>query len=90
MDDYKKYREEVYKYIQEEIVPKYPEIDSSSLHILPRVINKDSEVIFKINSNMENKEIKYLEKNIKSDLFEFCDKLDDVYCLRMVIVLSKF
>lgn len=61
MNDYNK----ILKYIQKEIVPEYPEIESCTMHNLPKEFNsKDVEFIFKIKFNLNKDDRDNLKRNI--------------------------
>lgn len=38
---YPEYREKVYNFINSTIIPKYSEIKSCTMHVLPNVVNAD-------------------------------------------------
>lgn len=87
-DNFEKYREEIYKFIKEEIVPKYPEIESCTMHILPKeFINTDVEYIFKIKSNLNIIDLNNLKRNILIDIRSSFGK-DSTR--KILIILSEF
>lgn len=88
-DKFPEYREKVFEYIQNEILPKYPEIKSCNMHILPSEVNRDIEFIFFIQSQLNDKDLIKLQNSIDKDLFNFCQSFEKVYFLKMFIILKN-
>ncbi|MBQ6351107.1 MAG: hypothetical protein IJI42_09290 [Methanobrevibacter sp.] len=66
----------ILKYIQEEIVPKYPEIESCTMHVLPGSLDKNIEYIFKLNSSMSENEFWRLWADVDFEIHKFYDDLN--------------
>ncbi len=79
-DNFEYYRNEIFKFIQNEIVPKYPEIESCSMENYPNHLDWDVGFIFK--QNIDNADLKnfksrnVLEREIRSLLYNYCNKID--------------
>ena len=80
--------DEILKYIQEEIIPKYDELELCSMHVLPKeFINTDVEYIFKIKSNLNRIDLNNLKRNILMDVRSSFGK-DSTR--KILIILSEF
>ena len=87
-EKFPEYREKVFQYIQDEILPKYPEIESCTMHVLPSEINRDIEFIFFIHSQLNDTDLFKLEDSISKNLFNFCQSFEKLYFLKIFIILK--
>ena len=87
-EKFPEYRNKVYKYIQEEIVPKYDVIESCTMHILPIQLIANVEFIFNLNYKLSEEDLSLLNKIIKKDLYSFVKTLNinGPYMSRVVII----
>lgn len=74
MNTFENYEAKIREYIENTILKKYSEIISYSVHILPKVLEKDVEYIFKINSDLSEEQQLKLWSDIDYDLHYFYDK----------------
>ena len=74
MNTFEKYETKIRDYIENNILKEYSEIVSYSVHILPEVLEKNVEYIFKINLELSEEQQLKLWSNIDYDLFYFYDK----------------
>ncbi len=85
-EKFPEYREKVFQYIQKEILPKYPEIESCNMHVLSEYMNDDVEYILKLTKDLSDREKYYLKRNLDNDLVNFCDSFDSFYFIRILII----
>lgn len=76
--------DDILKYIQEEIIPKYPEIESCNLHVLPENVKERFLFICKVPVDLFIDEKKFLENKIIEDLgtsfdTSFIDKVNVIF-----------
>lgn len=87
-NNYPEYRQKLSKYIQNEIIPKYAEIKECNLFVFPHYMDKDVELIFKINSNL--KDFKELQWNLEMEISNFCENfLEFDYRTKYMIILIE-
>lgn len=94
-EKFPEYREKVFHYIQNEILPKYPEIELCSMHVLPSYMGKDVEYIFKIkkrkfNFLIKQKSIKDWEDEFYYLLHDCCEKMGEPYYYYMILTIFKY
>lgn len=90
-EKFPEYRNKVYKYIQEEIVPKNDEIESCNMHILPEYIDFDVEYIFNIKRKRFRKQKSHEEwgREIRSLLSDVCEQMgEEFYYLHIFIIIK--
>ena len=68
--------DEILKYIQEEIIPKYDELELCSMHVLPKSLDKNIEYIFRLNSLMSDTEFWRLWADVDFEIHKFYDDLN--------------
>lgn len=74
MNTFERYETKITDYIESNILKKYSEILSYSVHFLPDVLEKNVEYIFKINSDLSKEQQLSLWSDIDYKLFCFYDK----------------
>ncbi len=88
-EKFPEYREKVFQYVQKEIIPKYDEIEECKLHIFPQYMDRDIELIFKVDPNLKN--IRELNYNLVLDISKFCEEYVDFhYRNKFMIILNKY
>lgn len=85
-EKFPEYRNKVYKYIQEEIVPKYDEIDACNMHILPEYVTWDVEYIFTLTTDLSDRQKFILKRKIDWSLVDFCDSFYGFYFVNIIII----
>lgn len=94
-DNFEYYRNEIFKFIQKEIVPKYPEIESCTMHILPEYMAKDVEYIFGYKKNIlraisrKQKSVEILDREINHLLMDFCEDIGEEYYWLHILTIFK-
>lgn len=85
---YPEYREKVYNFINTTIIPKYPEIKSCKMHVLPKELIANVEFIFNLNRSVSGDELSQLKWNVEHDLYPFVDSLniDGPYMTRVILI----
>lgn len=92
----KEFSEEVLKYLNTKILPKYFELESCSLHFFPDYMNKSFEYIFKYNSKRKlsnfmkkPKNIKTLNKEIGKEIIDYSKSKNKDYFFLYVQLIFK-
>lgn len=85
-EKFPEYREKVFQYIQEELIPKYDVLSSCIMHRLPEYMNDDVEYIFKLSYDLTDKSKYNLKKSLEIDLADFCDSFNSFYFVRIIII----
>ena len=92
-EKFPEYREKVFQYIQNEILPKYPEIELCSMHVLPSYIDKDVEYIFRIKSRFslfrKQKSLNELDDEIYVLLSNYCEDINIHYYILHILTIFK-
>jgi len=92
-EKFPEYREKVFKYIQEEILPKYTEIELCSMHVLPSYIDKDVEYIFRIRRRFsifrKQKSLGELNNEIYELLSNYCDEMGERGYILHILTIFK-
>lgn len=83
-----KYYDELYSYAKNDIVPKYGELLSCTLQVLPEGFFITFEFIFKIKENISEKQFNKLGKTISHELYHFCKKFGVEN--KFIVVLSRY
>lgn len=92
-EKFPEYREKVFQYIQEEILPKYSEIELCSMHVLPSYIDNDVEYIFRIKHRFsifrKQKSLEELDKEIYELLANYCDEMGERHYILHILTIFK-
>ena len=86
-EKFPEYREKVFQFINDEILPKYPEIKSCNMHVLPGVVNRDVEYLLELSEFLTNVESDSLNDSISKDLEEFCTSFEDNFFFEILLIL---
>ncbi len=85
---YPEYREKVYNFIKSEIVPKYPDIESCTMHVLPKELIANVEFIFNLNHILSKEELSRLQWDVEHELYAFVKSLNinGPYMTRVILI----
>ena len=88
---YLKYRELIFDFINNEIIPKYDILESCNMHILPKnLVTHDVEFIIKVKNQVSKNELSFLKSDVEKDLDYYCVKLGDpTYFLRILLIFTE-
>lgn len=86
-EKFPEYREKVYNFIKSEIVPKYPEIKSCNMHVLPDIVNKDVEYLLELSEFLTKTESDSLKDSLDEELEAFCVSFEDDFFSEILLIL---
>ncbi|WP_407413787.1 hypothetical protein [Methanobrevibacter sp.] len=82
--------EDIFRYIQSEIIPKYDDLIDCHMYKLPEKVNVDVEYIFKLKGPLQKQEFEDLRNNVYGAIDNYCDEINEpYYILKILIVLSE-
>lgn len=73
------YLEELYSYINNEMIPKYEGLEECTMHFLPDELKPDVEFIFKVDEKLDFDDFGLLNFYVNRDLQYTALKLDEIY-----------
>ena len=84
---YPEYREKVYNFINSTIIPKYSEIKSCTMHVLPNIVNADVEYLLELSVFLTKIKSDSLKDKIDGELKEFCSSIDEKFFSEILLIL---